>query len=87
MSKGRNPSIFAVKNEAGLEALPAWLQSRAYDSWHTGFKDRFGNQLVGLGKRTSDTQPFNDIERRGLVVIGKAELRGKIIDIVKDNSL
>ena len=83
MSRSRNPSIFAVKNADGLESLPGWLQSRSYDHWHSGFKDRFGNPLVGLSKHIDG----GEREPRGLVVIGKAEFTGKIIDMVKDNSL
>lgn len=76
----RTREIFAAKNEASLVALPVWLQSRAYDDWRSGFRDKFGNQLVGLTKRTGD-----EFDRRGLVVIAKAEFTHKIIDMVKEN--
>ena len=83
MSRNRNPSIFAVKNEDGLASLPEWLQSRAYDDWGSGFKDRFGNPLVGLSKRIEG----GERERRGLIVIAKAEFTHRIIDMVKENAL
>lgn len=84
--RSHNRDIFSVKNEDGLAALPGWLQQRSYNTWNAGSKDRFGNPIVGLGYEASPDHDWSDFKRRGLIVINSAALRGKVIDIVRENA-
>lgn len=85
MSK-RKPDIFSIKNEDGLSALPGWLQQRSYNTWNGNIKDRFGNALVGLSWAENPSAPSPDMKRAGLIVVADARLRGRIIDIVRENA-
>lgn len=70
--------FFVVKDEAGLTALPTWLQKREYTTFRDGLVDKNHRPMVGLkyGK-----------EKRGLILCVAAELRQRVLDLVEDHRI